>query len=136
MIHEFHKFKNVHNAKQEFKKILIHDKGIDTFIHPANIIYIELHSNMHITYFFIETANSSALKTICAIRGTLVELEKILPSFFYRISRKCLLNTCFIEKINGNEISLTISSKESKQLTKILSSEKKKGLFELISLNG
>ena len=135
MIHEFHRLKNVENEKRAMKKILINDKGIDIFIHPDDIICIESHSNMHITYCCVDAVKRGTHKTICAIRGTLADLEKILPSFFYRISRKCLLNTNFIEKINGDEITLTISTEENKQLTKIMSIEKKKGLFELISLN-
>ena len=136
MIYEFYRLKNVENEKKAMKKILINDKGIDIFIHPSDIICIELHSNMHISYCCVNAAKNGTYKTISAIRGTLAELEKILPSFFYRISRKCLLNTNFIEKINASEITLTISLDENRQLTKIMSIEKKKGLFELISLNG
>lgn len=139
MVREFLWLKNVSSGKKdikkEMKKIIINDKGVDLFIHPSDIICIEPHSNMYLTYCYIDTVKHRKSKTISAVRGTLADLEEILPPFFYRISRKCLLNTNFIEKINDNEITLTISCDQNKPVTKMMSLEKKKGLFELISLN-
>ena len=140
MVREFQRLKNAGNEKKEMKKemkkILINDRGIVSFINPSDIICIELHSNMYITYCCVDTTKNGTRKMISAIRGTLADLEEILPAFFYRISRGCLLNTNFIEKIIGNEIILTICAEQNKPVTKIMSVEKKKGLFELISLNG
>lgn len=118
------------------KKITINQKGNILFLDPLKIVAIQNigEAGIYIRYTFLEKeADQTVLKTDL-IRGSLKNMEAILPKIFFRISRNCLLNKLFIESIRDGNVLLKVKEGID-QMSLPITIANKNRIVKMISLN-
>ena len=118
------------------KKITINQQGDILFLDPLKIVVIQNigDAGIYIRYTYLQKDTDQSVLKSDLVRDSLKNLEAILPKIFFRISRNCLLNILFIDKIQDCKV--VLKAKEGIHMMSFPTTiANKNRIVKLISLN-